>query len=72
MTGTGSTAMRSAALKAFLAVLLSVMAGTALAQADIADAAGQGDKAKIDRLLKSGADVNAQQGDGATALHWAA
>jgi uncharacterized protein len=64
--------MRSPALKALLALLLSAMAGTALAQADIADAAGQGDKAKVERLLKGGADVNAQQGDGATALHWAA
>jgi ankyrin repeat protein len=53
-------------------VLLSAMAGTAIAQSEIADAASQGDKAKIERLLKGGADVNAGQGDGATALHWAA
>ncbi len=64
--------MRSYVLKSFSAVLLSAIAGTACAQADIADAASKGDKAAIERLLKSGADVNAQQGDGATALHWAA
>jgi ankyrin repeat protein len=64
--------MRSLVLKSLSAVLLSAMAGSALAQADIADAASKGDKAAITRLLKSGADVNAQQGDGATALHWAA
>ena len=48
------------------------MAGAAFAQAEIADAAAAGNKAEIERLLKSGADVNAQQGDGATALQWAA
>ncbi len=38
----------------------------------IADAASKGNKAEIERLLKRGADVNAQQADGATALQWAA
>lgn len=64
--------MRSTALKALLAMLLSAMAGAALAQADLADAASRGDNAQVERLLKRGADVNAQLGDGATALHWAA
>ena len=31
-----------------------------------------GDKAAVKALLKSAADVNAAQGDGMTALHWAA
>jgi ankyrin repeat protein len=57
---------------ALCVALLSAMAGTALAQADIADAASRGNRAAVERLLKSGADVNAQQGDGATALQWAA
>jgi ankyrin repeat protein len=38
----------------------------------VADAASQGDAAAVRTLLKQGADVNAAQGDGMTALHWAA
>jgi ankyrin repeat protein len=64
--------MRNPALKCLSALLLSVIAGTAFAQAGIADAAAAGDKSLVERLLKGGADVNAQQGDGSTALHWAA
>ncbi|MEY2853841.1 MAG: hypothetical protein RL030_973 [Pseudomonadota bacterium] len=69
--------MRSFALKILSALLLTSMAGVpmagaAFAQTEIADAAAKGNKAEIARLLKSGADVNAQQADGATALQWAA
>src|SRR5215211_2172644 len=42
------------------------------ADAPVADAAMRGDTAKVRLLLKQGADVNAAQGDGMTALHWAA
>jgi len=45
---------------------------TATATAPVADAAMNGDKAAVRALLKSAADVNAAQGDGMTALHWAA
>jgi ankyrin repeat protein len=38
----------------------------------VADAAMKRDVAAVRALLKSGADVNAAQGDGMTALHWAA
>jgi len=38
----------------------------------VADAAMQGDSATVRSLLRQGADVNAAQGDGMTALHWAA
>lgn len=38
----------------------------------VADAAGQRDLAAVRALLKQGADVNGAQGDGMTALHWAA
>jgi uncharacterized protein len=70
--GSGTNSVRSLALKTLLVLLLSAAAGAAFAQAEIADAASQGHKAEIERLLKGGADVNAQQPDGATALQWAA
>jgi len=38
----------------------------------VADAAMSGDTAAVKSLLTSGEDVNAAQGDGMTALHWAA
>jgi ankyrin repeat protein len=38
----------------------------------VADAAARGDKAAVKQLLKDGADVNGAQGDGMSALHWAA
>jgi len=38
----------------------------------IADAAEQGDRATVRALLQQGIDVNAAQGGGTTALHWAA
>jgi ankyrin repeat protein len=38
----------------------------------VADVAMQGDIDTVRSLLKEGADVNAAQGDGMTALHWAA
>jgi ankyrin repeat protein len=42
------------------------------ASAPVADAAARGDREAVRALLKQGADVNAAQGDGMTALHWAA
>ena len=50
------------------------LAGAALAaeRATVADAAERRDQAVVRTLLKSGADVNAAQIDGTTALHWAA
>lgn len=40
--------------------------------APVADAAMRGDLATVRALLSKGVDVNAAQGDGMTALHWAA
>ncbi len=42
------------------------------ASATVADAAKSGDAVAVKALLKQGVDVNAAQGDGMTALHWAA
>src|ERR1700742_1712051 len=38
----------------------------------VADAEMRGDSATVRSLIKQGADVNEAQGDGMTALHWAA
>ncbi|MCG8469104.1 MAG: ankyrin repeat domain-containing protein [Gemmatimonadetes bacterium] len=46
--------------------------GGARADAVVADAAMRGDAGAVRRLVAGGADVNAPQGDGMTALHWAA
>lgn len=55
-------------------VLLLLASGLAVAQsgAPLADAAEKMDRTRINALLKQGADVNASQADGMTALHWAA
>ena len=47
-------------------------AGASAQGADLADAVRRGDTAAVRSLLARNADVNAAQGDGATALHWAA
>jgi len=50
-----------------------LLGGLVLAQsATVTDAARRGDREAVRALLKSGADVNAAEGDGTTALHWAA
>ena len=54
-----------------LAVVMSVTLG-AMAESPVADAAARGDREAVKALLKEAADVNAAQGDGMTALHWAA
>ena len=41
-------------------------------ESPVADAAARGDREAVKALLKQAADVNAAQGDGMTALHWAA
>jgi ankyrin repeat protein len=55
-----------------LVVALTVGANASLADSPVADAAARGDRETVKSLLKSAADVNAAQGDGMTALHWAA
>ena len=56
-----------------VAVAAFVAAGVALrADSPVADAAMRGDAPSVKALLSKGADVNLAQGDGMTALHWAA
>ena len=55
-----------------LSLTLLVGAWTGPADAPVADAAMRGDTAAVRALLRQGADVNGAQGDGMTALHWAA
>ncbi len=57
------------ALAALCAVLLLALGGP---RAPVADAAMRGDADAVRALIQSGADVNESQGDGMTALHWAA
>ncbi len=59
-----------AALLAVLGVLVG--AGYAALLSPVLDAAKRGDIESLKAELRSGADVNAAQGDGFTALHWAA
>ena len=57
---------------ALLAVNARPALSRAAAESPVADAAMRRDIAKLRQLIKQGADVNAAQGDGMTALHWAA
>jgi ankyrin repeat protein len=62
--------LRSAALA--LAWWLAAAAPLAARQAAVADAAQRGDVQAVRAALQQRMDVNAAQGDGMTALHWAA
>ena len=55
-----------------LLVAFSLTVVTSAAASDIADAVRRGDKEAVRTLVAAKADVNAPQGDGMTALHWAA
>ena len=54
------------------AACVTAILGSAQADTPVADAAMQGDTETVRSLLRAGADVNTAQGDGMTALHWAA
>jgi ankyrin repeat protein len=62
-------------LRKFTGLVLVGLGATAsafaAARAPLADAAEQRDQNSVRALLKTGADVNAAQVDGTTALHWA-
>lgn len=59
-------------LAAAVAAVLASGAHLDARTSTVADAAMSGDTARVRALLREGADVNAAQGDGMTALHWAA
>ena len=52
--------------------LFVLMAAAAAPETPVADAAERGDLDAVRSLLQQGADANAAQSDGMTALHWAA
>jgi ankyrin repeat protein len=55
---------------AVAALVLTMSLSAAPPAAPVADAAMRGDATAVQTLIKQGADVNAAQGDGMTALHW--
>ena len=55
-----------------LALLVTMLVAGPVAESPVADAAQRNDVEAVRTLLRSGADVNAAQGDGMSALHWAA
>src|SRR5215469_6231064 len=69
--------MRRNRLTAFSACLIAVLATAVMlvgtsGDTRIVDAAMQNDLATVRSLIKQATDVNISQGDGMTALHWAA
>ena len=61
-----------AAWKINLVCLTLLISAAVPPDSPVADAAMRGDAEEVHALLRAGADVNAAQGDGMTALHWAA
>jgi ankyrin repeat protein len=57
---------------AFTLVAVTAPRLLAISDSPVADAAMRGDIEGVRTLLREGADVNAAQGDGMTALHWSA
>jgi ankyrin repeat protein len=69
-----ATSKHGAGFFAALLILVSAAAQRPLADAGVPliEAVKSGDAARLRALLRPGVDVNLAQGDGATALHWAA
>lgn len=63
--------MRRGPLVVSLAFLLGAAVAAAPAGSRLADAAEKRDSAALKKILEAGADANAAQVDGTTALHWA-
>ncbi len=64
--------MRQFSIKLAVVFMLTASLGAMQSSSPLADAAMRGDKTAAKALLKQGVDVGAPQGDGMTALHWAA
>jgi ankyrin repeat protein len=65
--------MRIKSLRSLLVLSTATLLWAAApAESPVADAAMRKDAAGVRALLQQGADVNGAQGDGMTALHWAA
>ena len=62
---------RAAAIAGLAIVFIGASGRGAFADAPLVDAVKRQDTLVVSRLLKQGVDVNAAEGDGATALHWA-
>jgi ankyrin repeat protein len=69
---TGTNQRTSLRLASIFAVSLLLAAATPPAESPVADAAEKNDVQAVRSLLQQGADANAAQPDGLTALHWAA
>lgn len=69
-----SLSLTTFAIGSWIVILFvaTVALGSTLENAPLADAAMQGDIDSVQSLLEQSEDVNAPQGDGTTALHWAA
>src|SRR5438270_5572768 len=59
-------------MKTFIGALCMAVLLSAAGDTRLSDAAMQGDRDAVRSLLAQKVDVNAPQGDGTTALHWAA
>ncbi len=63
---------RRLALPLLAVFALTIVVGAAPSTSPVADAAMKGNRDAVRTLIQQGADVNAAQGDGMSALHWAA
>ena len=64
--------MKPLRLSALCALFFVALLASTPPDSPVADAAMKGDREAVRALVRDGADVNAPQGDGMTALHWAA
>ncbi len=70
--GTAKSAVSAATTIVCLSVAVTLAGAAPSPEEAIPDAARRGDEKAVRALLEHGGDVDASQGDGMTALHWAA